>query len=263
MGLSNWYLSKSQDTISNTGNGTLRTDSTSQNTNQREQKTTTADNKSNSLTDSDDNTILMNGDIKEADNGSVISNDTNTTYVNELPQINTNGPSTTINIGFNNNDLPGFYPKSSDYKQPPSDLSQYKKVSDLQPDSLVLQDKNYISFEKSKKVIEKEIKFALFSLSSRVNESRFTFDLGRNYKAILLQFALEDLTSGNTSSEVYTVKIFAGNELLWAGQCQRSQGRQIVSVPLDIVNARTITIEATSNNSNNSRLYFLEAKLFQ
>lgn len=112
-------------------------------------------------------------------------------------------------------------------------------------------------------VILGKIYKSFFRVSYYSNNSRFVFKLDGNQKAALLQFGLPDLTSGNTSAGSYVVKIFADGELLWAGECQRSQGRQIISVPVDIPGATALTIEVTSNGNNDKALYFTEAQLFR
>ncbi|MBE9118387.1 NPCBM/NEW2 domain-containing protein [Lusitaniella coriacea LEGE 07157] len=170
----------------------------------------------------------------------------------------------TITVFYNNNrELPGF-DKNSGFTAPPSDLSKYSKASDLQPDSFMKQSsaKN-LEFETEEIVIGGKIYQSFFQVDRYADNSRFVFKLDGQQKAALLQFGLPDLTSGDTSTGVYLVKIYADGKLLWAGECQRSQSRQIISVPIDIPGATALRIEVTSNGSNPTSLYFTEAQLLR
>ena len=79
----------------------------------------------------------------------------------------------------------------------------------------------------------------------------------------MLQFGLPDLSAGSTSQGVYIVKISSDGQPLWAGECKRSQGNQILSVPLDVSGKRTLAIEVTSNRNNESSLFFTRASVLK
>lgn len=275
-GISNIPILNLRNAFSNQGDGTITSSTNTQNNSDQTKESNKAEDSSNIFSNSDGNNVSTNGDVTDIDGSRGINNEPIKAIAEEnsnvnvkkvrsegnSPNISSEGGTQTITIEYRNSNLPGFKPQSNDYKIPPSDLSKYDVDSDLKQDSLVLQDSSYLSFGKEEKLVGMKVKPVLFSLSPKVNESRFTFKLNGNQKAILLQFALPDLPAGSQSSDVYKVKIYAEAELLWAGECKRSQGKQLVSVPLDIPNASTITIEATSNNRRNSNLYFTQAKLF-
>jgi hypothetical protein len=162
-------------------------------------------------------------------------------------------------------DLPGFDKKSYNIAPPPSDLSKYTEVNDLQPDSLAKSssDERKITFEKEDIIILGKPYTSFFNVSYYSKESRYVFKLDGTQKAVLLQFGLPDLPSSSTSKGNYVVKIYADGQALWAGECRRSQGNQIISVPLDIPGKSTLTIEVTSNGENETGLFFTKASLLK
>lgn len=220
--------------------------------------TTTTTTQNNPSVEGDGNSLADNGGVANSGDNSEVSGSRNNS-----PSIKGNDNVVTFNIT-SNRELPGF-DEESGYIAPPSDLSKYTKASDLQPDSLMQEasDLRHIEFEKNDIVILGKVHPSFFHVSTYAKESRFVFRLDGTQNAALLQFGLPDPRSTNTTSGAYTVKISADGQLLWGGECKRSQGHQIISVPLDIPRAQTLTIEVTSNEQNESRLYFTEARLFR
>jgi len=223
-------------------------------------------NKPTTTTTTQNNPSVEGSGNSRADNGGVANSGDNSETSgsrDNSPSIKGNDNVVTLNIT-SNRELPGF-DEERGYSAPPSDLSKYTKASDLQPDSLMQQasDLRQIDFEKNDIVILGKIYPSFFYVKEYAEESRFVFRLDGTQNAALLQFGLPDLTSAGTASGVYEVRISADDQLLWAGECKRSQGRQIISVPLDIPRAETLTIEVTSNTQNESPLYFTEARLFR
>jgi hypothetical protein len=181
--------------------------------------------------------------------------------------VNKQGSSTVVGNGNTItivSELPGF-DKKAYITPPPSDFSKYTEVNDLQPDSLVKSssDSRYIEFGKNEIIILGKPYMSFFNLNFYSKESRYVFKLDGTQKAVLLQFGLPDLPSGSTSKGNYLVKIYADGQPLWAGECRRSQGSQIVSVPLEIPGKSTLTIEATSNGENETHLFFTKASLLK
>jgi len=225
--------------------------------------TTTTSNQENLNPQGDKNAVANNQSTANSGDGSQTARDPNGSFNrgDNSPSVMGNNNNVTI---ISNRDLPGYDGKSG-FLAPPSDLSQYTKSSDFQPDAFVRQasDANNIRFDKQKVIILGKVYTSFFDVSPYANESRFVFELDGSQKAALLQFGLPDLASGSTSSGTYIVKILADGQALWAGECKRSQGRQIISVPISIPGAKTLTVEVSSNGQNDSRLYFTEARLFK
>lgn len=220
-----------------------------------------------------DSSVTGNGNetVIGEDSGNDIENSGDDSQVTRDPSDSFNPENSPSIVGDNNSitivpnrDLPGF--DEADYlSTPPSNLSKYSKVSDFQPDSLIqsASDIGKIKFEKTEIVILGKPYNSFFNVNRYVNESRFVFKLDGTQKAALLQFGLPDLPSGSTSNGLYTVKISADGKTLWAGECRRSQGNQIISVPLDISEKQTLTLEVTSNGKNESNLFFTEARILK
>jgi hypothetical protein len=203
-----------------------------------------------------------------ANNNGIANSGANSEFARNSEQSFNRKDSPSI-VGDNNNitivanrDLPGFDEKSY-LSAPPSDLSRYSQISDFQPDSLIpsASDTGKIQFKKEEIVILGKPYTSFFDIGFYANESRFVFKLDGTQKAALLQFGLPDLKAGSTTNGLYTVKISADGKPLWAGECRRSQGNQIISVPLDVAEKKTLTIEVTSNEKNESALFFTEAKI--
>ena len=225
--------------------------------------TTTASNQENLNPQGEKNAVANAESAANSGDGSQTARDSNSSFNRGDNSPSVVGDNNNITV-ISNRDLPGFDGKSG-FLAPPSDLSQYTKSSDFQPDAFVRQasDVNNIRFDKEKVIISGKAYTSFFDVSPYANESRFVFELDGSQKAALLQFGLPDLASGSTSSGAYIVKVFADGQALWAGECKRSQGRQIISVPINIPQAKTLTIEVSSNGRNDSRLYFTEARLFK
>lgn len=211
------------------------------------------------------------GDNNSTSGSNGVSNTGENSQVARDPKESFNRKDSPSIVGNNNvinivpsRDLPGF-DKKLYLTTPPSDLSKYSKVSDFQPDSLIqsASDTERIQFRKEEIVILGKPYTSFFDISWYAKDSRFVFKLDGTQKAALLQFGLPDLPTGKTTLGLYTVKISADGQLLWAGECRRSQGNQIISVPIDIVGKTTLTIEATSNGKNESDLYFTEARILK
>jgi hypothetical protein len=202
-----------------------------------------------------------NGVANSGDNSHVINDPKESFNQKDSPSIVGNNNSITIVA---NRDLPGFDEKSYISALPP-DLRQYSQISDFQPDSLIqsASDTRKIQFEKKEIVILGKSYTSFFDVDWYAKESRFVFKLDGTQKATLLQFGLPDLPAGSTTNGLYTVKISADGKPLWAGECRRSQGNQIISVPLDMTGKKTLTLEVTSNGKNESALFFTEARILK
>ena len=194
-----------------------------------------------------------------------------TTITRDDQQVNGDGSASiqgdynNINI-ITNQELPGF-DKAQGYTDTstPPDLSRYDQGNDLKQDSLIRDASDYrkIDFEEEIVSIAREIRKSYFRIDADVDASNFIFQLEGSQKAALFQFGLADLISGTNTSTVYTIKFFADGELLWAGECRRSQDSQIISVPLEIPGVRTLVIEVTNNSSPIDDLYFTQALLLR
>jgi hypothetical protein len=169
------------------------------------------------------------------------------------------------NITINNSQLPGYDDRLYSASASPPDISKYEEVSNLQPDSLIesASDKSKIRFDKKEIVLSGKSYTSFFNIDWHANESRFAFKLDGSQEALLLQFGLPDLPNGNTTNGAYSVKIYADGIIMWAGECRRSQGSQIISAPLNLANKKTLILEVTSNGSNESHLFFTKAKLLR
>jgi hypothetical protein len=224
--------------------------------------TTTVSETSNPSIQGDKNAVASsNGVANSGDNSQVARDPKESFNRKDSPSIVGNNNNITIVA---NRDLPGFDEKSY-LSAPPPDLSKYSQISDFQPDSLIqsASDTGKIQFQKKEIVILGKSYISFFDVSWNSNESRFVFKLDGTQKAALLQFGLPDLPSGSTTNGLYTVKISADGKPLWAGECRRSQGNQIISVPLDVVGKKTLTLEVTSNGKNESDLFFTEARILK
>jgi hypothetical protein len=208
------------------------------------------------------NPVAIDGGVANSGENSQVARDPSQSF-NRKDSPSIFGNNNTINIS-SNRELPGFDEKSY-ISQPPSDLSKYSEDSDFQPDSLIqsASDTGKIQFEKKDIVILGKPYKSFFAVNWNANESRFIFKLDGTHKAALLQFGLPDLSSGSTTNGVYTVKILADGKLIWASECRRSQGNQIISVPLDIAGKSALSIEVTSNGKNETSLFFTQARVFK
>ena len=224
--------------------------------------TTTVAEAANPSIQGDKNAVANNGGVANSGSDSQVTRDPKASFNRkDSPSIVGNNNSITI---VSNRDLPGFDEKSY-LSTPPPDLSKYSQVSDFQPDSLIqsASDTGKIQFEKKEIVILGKSYPSFFNVGYYANESRFVFKLDGAQNAALLQFGLPDLPAGSTTNGLYTVKISADGKPLWAGECRRSQGNQIISVPLDVAGKKTLTIEVTSNGKNESNLFFTEARILK
>jgi hypothetical protein len=211
------------------------------------------------------------GDVENRGDASIVTTGDSSPASREETTIDgDNNPSIQGNYGtittINNQDLPGFVGSRgySGGSEPP-DLSKYTEGSDLKQDAFIRNASDYsnIYFEEDSVSIEREIRTSYFRIDDDVDSSNFVFKLEGSQKAALFQFGLADLTSGTNTSTVYTVKFFADGELLWAGECRRSQDSQLISVPLDIPGAETLVIEVTNESPSRDQLYFTKALLLR
>jgi hypothetical protein len=199
------------------------------------------------------NNSAQSGGIANSGDGAQIAGQAkdsfNTTKQETKPSIVGNNNTITIV-----SELPGFDKKA-----------YLSEVNDLQPDSLVKSssDERKIEFEKKEIIILGKPYMSFFNIGYYSKESRYVFKLDGTQKAVLLQFGLPDLPTGSTSKGTFLVKIYADGQPLWAGECRRSQGNQIISVPLEIPGKSTLTIEATSNGENETHLFFTKASLLK
>jgi hypothetical protein len=247
------YLLVSQDTLA-VRNGSISLS--------KPVNTITAPETNNSSIQGTKNVLASNGGVvNSGDNSQVAHNPVNSMNRQDSPSIVGDNNSITIVA---NRDLPGYDEKSY-IATPPSDLKKYSKTSDFQPDSLIQSASDFgkVQFKKQEIVILGKAYTSLFDISYYSNENRFVFKLDGSQKAALLQFGLPDLLSGSTTNGLYLVKISADGQPLWAGECRRSQGNQIISVPLNVTGKKTLTIEVTSNGKNESNLFFTEARILK
>jgi hypothetical protein len=256
------YLLFSQDSVSVKRDGNV----------QFSKETTVATQSTNIPISGQDNPITTGG-------SAATTGDNSPAAVNPENSLNsTNSPSITgnynnINIFTPVDKLPGFnregYP--SETTLPSFDQMKYSKVSDFQPEMLVLStsDTGRINFGNKEITIEDRLYNSFFSISQFANESRFVFRLNGMQKAALFQFGIPDLASKGSIEGKYIIKIISDGEILWAGECSRiegNQGNQIVSVPLELVGKETVTIEVDrkgTTNNNSSRLFFTEAQIWE
>jgi hypothetical protein len=165
-----------------------------------------------------------------------------------------------------NSELPGYFPNEG-FKAPPSDLSRFKKAN-LLLDNMVISGQRYIVFLKGKILVRGQLYSPVFRLNGNSSEQRVGFELPGTQKALLLQFGLEDLSSGDTNL-TYLVRLSADGKLLWAGECRYGKAQQIVSVPLDIPGAKSLVIEyyvtewGGFNYYNSPSLYFTRAEMLE
>lgn len=224
--------------------------------------TTTVTETANPSIQGDKNAVVNNNGVANSGDNSQVTRDPKESF-NQKDSPSIVGDNNNITI-VANRDLPGFDEKSY-LSSPPPDLSKYSQINDFQPDSLIqsASDTGKIQFEKKEIVILGKSYISFFDVNWYANESRFVFKLDGTQKAALLQFGLPDLPAGSTTNGLYTVKISADGKPLWAGECRRSQGNQIISVPLDVAGKKTLTLEVTSNGKNESALFFTEARILK
>ena len=212
----------------------------------------------------DESTVVSEDSIDAGGDSVVIDGDassvSNDSYADGVNSPLITGDNNVVNIS--NQELPGFDAEKG-YTLSPPDLARYSKASDLQPDSFLRDssDHRMIDFERNEVTIGGKIYTSYFLVSPYAEASRFVFRLEGSQEAALFQFGLPDLVSGNETSDTYTVRILVDGELLWAGECKRSQGSQLVSVPLDMPGAESLVIEVTSNSGSNDPLHFITAQL--
>jgi len=213
----------------------------------------TGDNGTVNQTDESQSTTLgtLSESTESIDNGAVATGENNTSVNGE--NTSTDGErNTTINAGGNvnisyqgrdygsNEELPGYKP-SEGFEAIPSDLSKYRKANLLIED-MVISGERYIDYTRGEILIKSQLYEPIFKLKGSTNEQRVGFKLDSLQKAVLLQFGLQDLESGDTNF-TYLVRISSDGKLLWAGECQYGPSRQIVSVPLSVSGARNLVIE--------------------
>jgi hypothetical protein len=200
-----------------------------------------------------DNNIAVqgNGNTTQHGNGSITSvnqpsisapvnditqgDEKNSASDSSIANINAAG---SVNIYYDNSKLPGYFPETS-FKAPPSDLSKYRTANLLSQEMIGL---GQALFGKGVIFILGQQRQTIFRLSGSIDEQRVGFKLSGIQKAVLLQFGLQDLSSGTTTL-TYRVKVSADGKLLWGGECRYGQQQQIVSVPLDIPEATSLVIE--------------------
>ena len=210
----------------------------------------------------DKNVTVGNSGLANSGDNSQVARDPKDSFNRQTsPSVFGNNNNITIVA---NRDLPGFDEKSY-ISSPPPELSNYSNINDFQPDSIIssASDADKIQFKKNEIVILGKTYASFFYLSEYANESRFIFKLDGSQKAVLLQFGLPDLPAGSTTKGLYTIKISADGKPLWSGECKRSQGSQIISVPLGVSSKKTLTLEVTSNGKNESPLFFTEARILR
>ncbi len=165
-----------------------------------------------------------------------------------------------------NSELPGYFPNEG-FKAPPSDLSRFKKAN-LLLDNMVISGGRYINFLKSKILVRGQLYSPVFRLNGNSSEQRVGFELSGVQKALLLEFGLEDLSSGDTNL-TYLVRLSADGKLLWAGECRYGKAQQIISVPIDIPGAKSLVIEYAVTEPggfpsyNMPALYFTRAEMLE
>jgi hypothetical protein len=207
------------------------------------------------------NTVATDGGVANSGSNSQVARDNSLNKNGNNPEIKGNYNTVTI---VSNRELPGFSEKG--YSTPPPDLSKYSQASNFQLDKLIAgsSDAGRIDFGKKEIIILGKKYTSAFDVSYYANASRFVFQLDGTQKAALIQFGLPDVKSGSGSTAgAYTVKIYGDGKEVWTGECQRGRNSQIISTSLSIPEVKLLTIEVTSNQQNDSNLFFTSAQLLK
>jgi hypothetical protein len=145
------------------------------------------------------------------------------------------------------------------------ELSNFKGANPFTQD-LVLQDYvGFIQFSDDKIAISDRIYKSIFRLPGDIKERKVVFSLSGNQKGIFLQFGVKDLPS-KEDNVIYDVSVFIGNDAdtkkVWSGKVVYGSKEQIISLPFDATNAKSLVIKYSIAQGSNSRgLYFTRAEL--
>jgi hypothetical protein len=91
------------------------------------------------------------------------------------------------------------------------------------------------------------------------------FSLSGNQKGIFLQFGLKDLPE-QRDNLIYDISIFTGNDTdskkVWSGKIIYGSKDQIISLPFDATNAKSLVIKySIAQGTTNRELFFTRAEL--
>ena len=152
---------------------------------------------------------------------------------------------------FQNDKLPGYFPNKGFEAQPPQ-LDQFEGANVFTRDLVVAGD---VNFTNGNVVIRGRNYVPILYLEGSNREARrVAFKLNGSQKGALLQFGLNDLNSGNTNL-TYQVDIAADGKKVWTGRVIYGSEQQLLSVPIDIPGATTLTVEyIISQGGDNPRL---------
>jgi len=151
------------------------------------------------------------------------------------------------NPQFQNDKLPGYFPNEGFEAQPPQ-LSQFEGAKFFTRDLLIA---GHAEFTNRNIVAKGKNYIPIFYLRGSNREiNRVAFKLNGNQKGALLQFGVEDLTSGDTNL-TYQVDIAADGRKIWTGRVIYGTEQQLLSVPLNIAGATTLTIEHIISQGGN------------
>jgi len=147
----------------------------------------------------------------------------------------------------------------------PVELGQFKGANPFTLD-LVLSDYNrFIVFESTKIAISDRIYSTLFRLQGDSKERKVVFSLSGNQKGIFLQFGLKDL-SEKSDNLIYDVTILLGEDTsikkVWSGRLIYGAKEQILSLPFDAKDAKSLVIKYfVSQGNTNREIFFTRAEL--
>lgn len=208
------------------------------------------------------NTNINNGN--QAGNNSGIVGNNNTSEKSVLGSVVT-GDNAKIDITissqdpkFQNGNLPGYFPDRGFDSSPP-DLSRFEGANVFTRDLAILGSP---SFSNQEIIVQDKAYSTVFSLyGSNAQINKAAFKLNAKQKAVLLQFGLADLASGNADL-TYKLEVLADGVKVWSGEIIYGTNQQLLSVPLPIPQVTTLVIKYNvSQGTRNMPLYFTRAEL--
>jgi hypothetical protein len=145
------------------------------------------------------------------------------------------------------------------------ELSDFKGANPFTRDLVLSDYVGFIQFSDDKIAIQDKIYKSIFRLPGDVKERKVVFSLSGNQKGIFLQFGVKDLPS-QEDNVIYDVSIFTGNDVdtkkVWSGKVVYGSKGQIISLPFDATNAKSLVIKYSIAQGSNSRgLFFTRAEL--
>jgi hypothetical protein len=145
------------------------------------------------------------------------------------------------------------------------DLGIFRGANLLTKEQVLPDYVNFTSFYEEKIAILDKTYKSGFNLTGGQKERKIVFSLSGNQKGIFVQFGLKDLPSQGDNS-IYDVSILTSNDTetkrVWSGKIIYGTKNQIVSLPFDGTNAKSLIIKySISQGSSNHKLFFTRAEL--